>query len=139
MESTPSIPSLSVDGFITNKNAIMVKLFEYFLTSDYSQSTTFRGDIASLKYLIATYETNIELKNTIITTLTRLYGAYFKTPLINVDFIESEDTSIIKYVIDIKCWDDGSVEYSLSKEITEYAKQILNYDTLIDDLNNYRR
>lgn len=135
---TPTIPSLQVDGFVVNKNAILVKLFEYFLTSDYSQSTTFRGDIASLKYLIATYESTFELKNDIISTLTRLYGAYFKTPLINVEILEADDTSVIKYVIDIKCWGDDEVLYSLSKEISEYAKQILNYETLIDDLNNYK-
>lgn len=134
----PTVPALQVDGFVVNKDAILVKTFEYFLTSDYSQSTTFRGGVASLKYLIANYEDTYSLKNDIISSLTRMYGAYFKTPLINVDIVETDDTAVIKYIIDVKCWDDDGVMHSLSKEITEYAKQILNYDTLIDDLNNYK-
>jgi hypothetical protein len=35
------LPSLSDEGFISNKEVIIAKLFKYFLASNYSQSNTF--------------------------------------------------------------------------------------------------
>lgn len=49
------IPSLTVDGFITNKRTQISKIMEYFLASDKSQSNTFYGKVYSLKGILQEY------------------------------------------------------------------------------------
>lgn len=133
-----TLPTLSREGFIVNPKAIMVKCFEHFLVSDQSQSTTFMGEVVSLKYLISIHKDTLELKNGIVDALTKLYKRYFPTVVVNVEVEESDTSSVVKYTIDITCYDTKGDPYSLSKEISESANQLLDFDTLITDLRKVK-
>ena len=93
------LPSLSDEGFITNKEVIIAKLFKYFLASNYSQSNTFYGDISSLNYIIATNTPNDKMRADLETTLIKLYGRYFDSVDFNVN-IETDNTDVAKIYID---------------------------------------
>lgn len=133
-----TLPTLSREGFIVNPKAIMVKCFEHFLVSDQSQSTTFMGEVVSLKYLIASHKDTYELKNGITDALNKLYSRYFATVVVSVEVDDSETSSVTKYTIDITCYDKTGASYSLSKEISESANQLLDFDSLITDLRKIK-
>ena len=133
-----TLPTLSREGFLTNPKSILVKCFEHFLVSDQSQSTIFSGDVVSLKYLIAKHKDTYELKTAIVTALNKIYSRYFTTVNVVVDVEESDSSSITKYTIDITCYDSKGSSYSLSKEISESANQLLNFDSLITDLRKMK-
>jgi hypothetical protein len=132
------IPVLSVHGWVTNKKEIMTKLFEHFITSEYSQSNSFKGGIASLKYIIAISSGELELKNAIVSALTTLYSAYFKLVTINVIVDNNLDSNIINYTVDISCTDDDNVVYILSKIISEQGGALLNINETIANLREMR-
>lgn len=129
-----TVPTLTTDGWVTNKNLQLVKIFEYFLASDYSQSNTFNGMIASLKYIITMNHTVDETTEAIERTLTKLYASYYDTVSIIVDVTEDDDNGIVNYTINVVCTYDG-LQYVLSKmNVKESKGNIINFDELLDDL-----
>lgn len=131
-----TVPHLSLEGFITNKKIILVKLIEHFLASDYSQSNTFAGQIASLKYILYNYATKEELKRNIVATLTNMYMKHFATVDVIVTIDETDDTSEQSINIDILAIDFNDVEYKLSRTIQELDGKITNFDALEEEINN---
>lgn len=125
-----AIPTLTVDGFVTNKHIQMFKLFEYFLASDYSQSNIYYGEIASLKYILATNPIG-ELQRSIENALSKLYQAYFDKATINT-WVEEEGARYHIY-IDILA-EDNNKTYSLAKEVKASKGNIENYEKLLDEL-----
>lgn len=132
------IPVLSVTGWETNKKAIMIKLFEYFVTSDYGQSNTFKGDVQSLKYLVAAYTAKADLRTAIIDSLTKMYKNYFKSATVSVTVDDPDTSSVITFTIDITCTDDNNTPYILSQTISESGGVLLNIDNIIEDLRGMR-
>lgn len=130
MDNVPTIPSLTLDGFITNKNAQMKKLFEYFLASEYSQSNTFQGKISSLQFILANDKDAIATVDLIRTTLISLYKSCFDTVDVVVNYDESDSSSTVNYSIDITCKHED-MYYSLNKDIREKNSKIDNYDELL--------
>ena len=57
-----SIPHLSTTGWMKNPELIIVKLYEYFLLSDYSQSNSYLTHIASLKYILQNHSDTYDIK-----------------------------------------------------------------------------
>lgn len=125
-----SIPTLTIDGFVTNKYIQMYKLFEYFLASDYSQSNTFSGKVASLKYILAT-ETSETMTSTIENQLRNLYISYFDS--VNVQTWTEVIGSKLHIYIDIMA-EDNDKTYTLSKEVKSTKGEIENYERLLDEL-----
>ena len=125
------LPSLSDEGFITNKDIIIAKLFKYFLASNFSQSNTFYGDIASLNYIIANNVPDDKLKADLETTLIKLYSRYFD----KVDFIatiETDYTDVAKVYIEGTLQDNGNT-YTLSKVVAIQGSTITNFENLLDE------
>lgn len=130
MDNIPAIPSLTLDGFITNKSAQMKKLFEYFLASEYSQSNTFQGKISSLQFILANDKDTIATVDLIRTTLISLYKSCFDIVDVVVNYDESDSSSTVNYSIDITCKHED-MYYSLNKDIREKNSKIDNYDELL--------
>ena len=108
-----TLPTLTLSGFVKDKNTIMRKQFEYFKASEFSQSTTFYGNISSLPYIIEQYnDDDIRLKSEICDTLTKLYKRYFDTVSVKASLDYKDDNSY-DILIEIAATDNGS-EYTLS-------------------------
>ena len=111
-----SIPTLTLDGFITNKKAQMVKLFEYFLASDKSQSNVF-NDIQSLKYILTQNKNMSDLKTALDRAIMDLYKPFFTNVTPDVIIKESDTSNVINIYINIKTTHEGKM-YELTKEVT---------------------
>lgn len=98
------IPHLSRDGWMSNPINIISKLFEYYITSEYSQSNTFRGYIASLKYDLENGKSISDKKDNITRSLKTLYERYFDIENVNVevDLIKEDSIDIINMYVEVK-------------------------------------
>lgn len=131
MDFVPARPMLASNlGYSTNPNELMAICFKDFLITDYSQTTLLRGNICSLKYILATYSDKNEIRDNIKNTLQRLYSNYFENVLVIVDM--DDTTSTVKYTINVAGYQNG-IQYVLSQVISESNKEILNFDELIYD------
>lgn len=106
-----SLPTLSIDGFVTNHELMMSKIFEYFLIADYSQSLIFQGDITSFKYIMATGNVVNDLSSSMIDALTKLYERYYDTASVEVQVTEHEETNTQYLKIGIVTENDGKKYY----------------------------
>ena len=108
------LPTLTLTGWVYDKNIIITKLMEYFLTSDYSQSTIYYGKISSLKYLIKEYQYEKSLLiDNVKETLENLYKRYFKEVEVEVDIDDSKSQAIL--YLDITCYDENDKKYTLAQ------------------------
>lgn len=128
------LPTLTIDGYVTNKNIMMRKLWGYFLTSEYSQSNTFYSRICSFKWLLATKDVETDLAKAIEDNLNYLYGKYFDSVVTQVTILDISNTGMCKLKIQLKATDDGK-QYDLSQEL-EYSNtgNIANYEQMLDQL-----
>ena len=110
-----SIPTLTLDGFITNKKAQMVKLFEYFLASDKSQSNVF-NNIQSLKYILTQNKNMSDLKTALDRAIMDLYKPFFTNVTPDVIIKESDTSNVINIYINIKTTHEGKM-YELTREV----------------------
>jgi len=129
------LPSLSVDGWVGNKNAQMGKLFEHFLASEYSQSNTFYGNISSLKYLIATYDDIHVLATEIEKALDKLYINYYDSVTVSVTVDDTTSDSQVDFAINIIAT-YNNIRYGLAKDIKESNGNIINFDNLLYDIHH---
>ncbi len=107
------VPTLSTDNFITEPILKLDTLYAYFLSSEFSQTNTYKGNIASLKYLMQknTGDTSA-LVSDIISTLTVFLKRYFTE--VNV-FAEMVDVTVIGVSIQVK--DSDGVEATLERAL----------------------
>lgn len=111
-----SIPTLTLDGFVSNKKAQMVKLFEYFLASNKSQSNVF-NNIQSLKYILTQNKNMSDLKTALDRAIMDLYKPFFTNVTPDVIIKESDTSSVINIYINIKTTHEGKM-YELTREVT---------------------
>lgn len=72
-----TVPSLGSNGWVTNPGTMIETVFAFALTSDYSQSTIYQGEVTSIPYLINLYQQNREeLSERLETALRTLYSRY---------------------------------------------------------------
>jgi len=127
-----AVPTLSTSGWTKDTDGIMLKLFEYFLTSEYSRSNTYSGNISSLKYILQRYTLLDEIQNELRSTLNKLYSRYFSTVAVEVSIDESDKETV--YVIEITVIDSESKTHLLSKNIETIGDKIKNIDKLTEDI-----
>jgi len=127
-----SIPHLSVEGWIKNSEQKLLKLFEYFLTSEYSQSNIYYGNIASLKYILQNATEVNEIKNDISKSLYSMYGRYFSNVDVTVDIVEKD--SVVEYYINVVVIDENNNTYRLDKSILVTDNNIKNMDDLMSGI-----
>ena len=133
------VPTLTIDGFVSNRNLIMTKLFEYFLASDANQSTMFYGKICSLKNIIKQEGTPSKIESRIASDLKALYLNFFTSVDVLTEIVDDQSNgpsapkklSIIK--IDISASYKDKM-YTLSQEIQYSNADILEFDKRIFDL-----
>lgn len=84
----PVNPTLDGKGWVTAPNDLLDVAFSDFMMSDYSQSSLFYGQIASLPYLIARCGQDLfRLKQEVRSTLESHLGPYFDVVQVTADTI----------------------------------------------------
>lgn len=130
------IPTLGLDGFLNNKEMMMGKLFTYFMASEYSQSNTFHGKIASMKYALAVGKDKNDVARIMQTMLNNMYGKYFKNVDVNVNVQEVINSDKTEFYIEIKCTDDDK-SYTLSRTLKYGGYEIEDYNKELDNFYKY--
>ena len=83
------LPTMSIYGLTKNKIIMAEKILLYFLVSDYSQSSSFYGEISSFKYIFNSYRTDLDrLAYETQEVLIELYKKYFNEVSVEVDIEE---------------------------------------------------
>lgn len=129
------LPSLSVDnGWVSDPDTIMQKLFEIFLSCDFSQSNY--GDASSFKYILNLPDLEpVGRADAIKKSLENLYSEYFDSVTVTVDY-ETTDEVVVVYKVDIVAVLDGKISRlneSLSKNFySEPNKFELKLDEVIN-------
>ena len=127
------IPSLTVEGFITNKRTQISKIVEYFLASDKSQSNTFYGKVYSLKGILQEYSSPSDIASTIKSQLTEMCLHHFNSVEVLTDVSEDKThRGVYNIKVDI-IGRYGEEIITLSKELpysmastTSFDSQLLN-------------
>jgi len=126
------LPTMSVFGMSTDPGVITEKLFLYFVTSEYSQSVTFYGNISSLKYLLNQYATEPDvLKTEIYETLLILYKKYFYDVTVEVDVEEDKLTKNKKLTIHITTVTKDGVVSTVNETLNTSGSTITNLLDLV--------
>jgi len=120
-----ALPTLSVDGFTTDPAVIVVKLYEYFMASDYSQSLTFLGEIASMKYIAATAKDIDEMDRLVKDTLYKMYNRYF--PVVVIDTIPKETDTLMEVSVNIIATDPTGTVHRFKDLLTKTNNNITSY------------
>ena len=134
---TPVIPTLSSEGWNTSPLAQMSKLWEYYQSSDYSQSNVFKGKITSLKY---TLQQDIEptvLKTNVEKDIIDLYSAYFEEVLPLIEVINMGGDTV-RLVVQITAKRDNE-QYTLSRAIQGTGAGVIEYETKLSNLAKYKK
>jgi len=93
------LPTLTEEGFLDNPQQMLIKIYEYFLSSDYSQSVSFFGNIASLRYLVREYNDSIDtLRIEITNTLNSLMSRYWSNYEVTIE-IANYNVNSVSYTI----------------------------------------
>jgi len=122
-----ALPTLSPEGFITNRTIMMTKLYEYFISSEQSQSNTFFGEVVSLKYIISEAANPTELQDMTLTALTKMYSKYFASVAVDITVTSTDNTMAIS--VNIRTVDDVAKTYQLSEIVNVTDNNITNHDT----------
>lgn len=131
------LPTLTLDGFVKNKQMIFYKLWEYFLTSESSQSNTYMGLIASYKHIMATGLSlnDVEsIRRNVESALDNLYKKYFDNVSISCEIGEDLETNTNIVRISITVSDSDGKTYRLAREIENSNGEIKNYNKLLNEL-----
>lgn len=129
-----AVPSLSVAGWIKNPANVINKLYEYFLTSKYSQSNTYNGYISSLSYILQRYKGITDIQDAIQKTLYSMYIRHFPTVNVYVTYVEKPDSVV--YVVDLTVITTDGNSYTLNQSMNTVGNNIVNMDTLLTNLYN---
>jgi len=121
-----AIPELSPDGFITNGPVMMLKLYEYSLSSEYSQSNLFIGSIASIKYIVSEANDSFTLDQMITEAFTRMYEAYFSNVAVNTVVTDTDNK--ITVAVNIVGTDTTGKICRLDKTIYAIDNKIVGFD-----------
>jgi len=121
-----AIAELSPDGFVTNGKAMMLKLYEYFMSSDYSQSNVFMGGIASLKYIISEASDAIVLDTMVTEALTTMYESYFTNVAVTTTVVDKDNK--ITITVNIVGTDAAGNICRLDKSVYSVNNKIVGFD-----------
>lgn len=132
---TSCLPTLTLDGFVTNKQIMFYKIWEYFLTSEHSQSNTF--NVASYKYIMATAFENSDTQSiarSMEGALESLYKKYYDNVKVDCETVDDTETNTLKVRISITVSDNGGSTYRLARELENTNGELKNYDELLNEL-----
>ena len=130
-----ALPTLTIKGFITDENLMMSKLYEYFLTTQYSQSMLYSDNIESYDRVI---KDNIvirkELENDLHNSIYNLYSKYFTDvePIIKLIEYDKNNNPVYKVNIEISCKGRNGGLLTLSKSLTIENEKISEIAEILD-------
>lgn len=125
--SIPVIPTLSSQKLVKDPNMKLQLAYLYFFASDYSQSTTYYGNISSAKKILEEYQDDIDLAaDALASSLTNMLKRYFTT----VDVATTVKNKDIAF--DIRCTDQNGYIVTLSDSLTTDGGYIDIYKQLVD-------
>jgi len=127
------VPTLSRDGYITNIEDTMRKIFEYYLVSQYSQSDTFRGEVVSITYDLEMGNNIGDKRDNINRSLSKLFTRYFINPTIDVN-IDSSKGSTITIAIKITTIINNKT-YILSNIVSSHKNIITSIDDALSSIH----
>lgn len=112
-----SIPTLG--GWITTVEKKADYALSCFLTSEYSQSVLYEGNIASLQYLVQRFgDDKVELQANCRDTLQGLMERYFTNANVTVKVDETDPDNPGQLFIQFACMvRDGLNEYNLGRRV----------------------
>lgn len=96
-----AIPSLSMDGFVTEIRKQTDLMIAHYFASDFSQSNNFYGKITSLAYQVQLYGNDpTRLKAEMEEKLTRYLERYMESAIVEVKINAGTSGSLNRYNID---------------------------------------
>ena len=128
-----AMPTLTPEGFTTNKAIMMIKLYEYFLSSEYSQSNTFYGDIASLKYILSEAKDATELNDMVTAALTKMYNTYYMTTTVYTVVKETDNNMTV--TVNVVCRDYDQKVYKLNETLGVTSNKVIQYPKFQEKYN----
>lgn len=133
-----SIPTLTPKGWVNTIEEKADAALSYFLTSEYSQSVLYEGEISSLPYLIKEYNKDIqELESQTQEALARLMRRYFGEDAADtrVSVVETEEADdnpgAVRIRFNCTVQEDGQ-EYTIARRV-EFVDGALKE---IQEINN---
>ena len=128
-----AVPSLTIDGFITNKRLMIHKIWDYILESDYSQSNVFFGKITSFKYLLATNTPPFGVKDALESFISNCYKKYYSDVTCTVNVEDTGNDSTFRVEIALAIVEDNKT-YHLYDEIQYTNGKIETYNNKLTEL-----
>ena len=112
-----AVPTLSRAGYVTEGKILARKLFDYYMLSLYSQSTTYYGNITSLAYSLYKGGDDVEAFSEYVkSSLSTYYGRYFERVIIEVTKAEGELGTLATVELGLVL-SDGIKEFTLDSAI----------------------
>jgi hypothetical protein len=130
-----ALPTLTTHGFITDETLLMSKLYEYFLTTQYSQSVFYKDYINSYDKIIKNSPTvSNKLEYELSDALYKLYNRYFDdvTPTVRLEDKNPEGETAYRLYIDIECVGSDGRKLALSKVLVTTDGVIQDLDDIIN-------
>jgi len=129
------LPTLTLDGYLDSVEIMMTKLFEYFVTSEYSQTKLFYTNISSLPYLVRDAGPDLDkLEDSVKETLTKLYSRFWNNVTVFVNVKDKKISSTKhKTIIDIDIEViHNNRTYTLNKSAEVTDNKVRKLDKKID-------
>ncbi len=129
-----AIGSLSDKGWIRDVKPKADKMMGYYMTSNYSQSNVFLGEIVSLPKQIQEHNSDpVALRELIRSDLERYFGRFFDSVSVDVttNYVNKDDPGRLNVTVQALVVQDG-LTYSLGRLIESVNGQVVN----IIKLNN---
>ena len=120
------VPTLSSVGWVTQLAEKADRLFAYYMTSEFSQSTLCYGHVTSLTYHIQQYGNDaILLKKRVEEDLTQYLSRYFDNLDLEVTthLPDPDDPERINLRVSVVVYEKGK-SYSLGREILSVKSQV---------------
>jgi len=111
------IHNLSTEGAIASPRAVMKRLMENFMVSDFSQTLFYGGNVASLRYIYSGFDNDIrQLELDITASLQTMYSRYFDNVEVFVETSLNEDGVSVDIAMEISVLERGT-PYTLSEAV----------------------
>lgn len=120
-------PSLSEDGWVEEPVKIADWIMADFFSSDYSQTFSHPGHVASFAYIVHKYQGSItDTVNKLTQVLTIYFSRYFDNVLVEIEDVEPDQTIPTRTLsIYVVFSDSKGVRYNLGKQATFEGSKLL--------------
>ena len=134
-----TLPTLTLNGFVTDDNLMMTKIYEYFLTTLASQSTLYAYYISSYDKLVKDTPTvSNDLEMAMRDSLYKLYDRYYNNvePTVSLLIKDELGNSVYSVGIEIECYNDAGDKLYLSKSLTVTDGKLSDISNILDYFNS---